>query len=357
MGIVRSSGGANFMELPVVTETPSFLIGVIVGSLLLCLGLTLGRWLDRRGALLRDVRSLDREQLQHLLSGLFRWTSGFASDVSHYREVLERVSRQFPVEQAGVGDAQVMQVFTQIVHANEQLRERLNSAEDALRDQAQEIAGYMCEARTDKLTGLANRRAFDDELSRRLAECRRHESPLSILMLDIDHFKVFNDQFGHAAGDAVLSEVARVLNRSMRESDLVARLGGEEFAVILPSTDVATVCQAAERARRAVAQTELFFEGRMLRVTVSCGLAQATKSEGGAALLKRADHALYASKGAGRNASHWHDGRQCHPLTSRVAGSRLTKAKSPILDDPHGDFFRVCDDLRQRLLDVTQQDR
>jgi diguanylate cyclase len=340
-------------QLPVITETPSFLFGVLLGSFLLCLGLSLGLWLGRRTAMLYDVRSMDREQLQHLLSGLFQWTHGFASDVSQYREVVARISTQMKPDKSRTSNDDALKLTAQIVQANEELQERLNAAEVALQDQAEEITAYMCEARTDTLTDLPNRRAFDDELTRRMAEWRRHKTPVNVIMLDIDHFKSFNDEFGHAAGDAVLVEVARVLKSATRESNLVARLGGEEFAVVLAGAQATEARKAAERIREAIAATECNYEGKSLRVTVSCGVAQSLVEEDGTSLMKRADEALYASKDAGRNVSHWHDSRHCILLTTRPATDQLAALtdNSPPQD---GEFVQVCDDLRQRLLEVAE---
>lgn len=341
------------MHLTAITETPSFLLGALLGSLLLCLGLSLGLWFGRRMAILYDVRSMDREQLQHLLSGLFQWTNGFASDVSQYREFVDRISTQLNPDDVQANNGHAVKVMTQIVQANDQLQQRLNQAEAALQDQAEEITAYMCEARTDTLTELPNRRAFDDELARRMAEWSRHETPVNVLMLDIDHFKLFNDRYGHAAGDAVLIEVARVLRTATRGSDLVARLGGEEFAVVLAGLGASQARRAAERMRKAVAATAFRYEGKSLRVTVSCGVAQALTSEDGAALVRRSDEALYASKAAGRNVSHWHDSERCLLLTASEPNSRSLDPASP--PSPTDDeFLHVCDDLRQRLMEVTE---
>ncbi|MCA9143235.1 MAG: GGDEF domain-containing protein [Planctomycetaceae bacterium] len=338
-----------------ITETPSFLFGVLLGSLLLCVGLCLGLWFGRRMAMLYDVRSMDREQLQHLLSGLYQWTNGFASDVSQYRECMDRISTQLSPDDVQTDDGQVTTLMAQIVQANEQLQQRLNNAEAALQDQAEEITAYMCEARTDKLTDLPNRRAFDDELTRRMAEWRRNETPVNVVILDIDHFKMFNDRYGHAAGDAVLVEVARVMNTVTRESDVVARLGGEEFAVVLGGVEASEARRAAERIRKAVAATAFRYEGKSLRVTVSCGVAQAITAEDGASLVKRADEALYASKAAGRNVSHWHDSERCILLTASSPAGR-TPDLTPPPPPTDGEFVQVCDDLRQRLLEVTKED-
>jgi diguanylate cyclase len=333
------------MDLPT-----GFVFGVLFGSLLLCLGLSLGIWLGRRS----DAATADREQLQSLLTGLFRWTNGFASDVSHYREALDRVSREFDPDKVQAADGEIVGLLTQIVHANEELQDRLDNAETTLNDQAQEINAYMCEARTDTLTQLPNRRAFDDELSRRLAEWRRNGVPLSVVLVDIDHFKQFNDQYGHAAGDAVLSDVARVLRAATRESDMVARLGGEEFATILPGVEPEAACEAAERTRQAIETAVFCYESKSLSVTVSCGAAQASEGESAATLVKRADKALYASKAAGRNSSHYHDGLRCVPLTRAGKVRPVVTTTSGDPDQPAGDFADVCDKLRERLLEITE---
>lgn len=325
-------------------ESPSFAFGVLLGALLLCLGLGLGLWLGRRTAALYGGAPLDREQLQGLIQGLFRWTNGFASDVSQQRQVLDQMARELIAEEPS-DDDETQRRLAQISHVNECLQERLEKAESALQEQAKEISAYMCEARTDALTELPNRRAFNDEVTRRLNEWRRSGVPFSVVLIDIDHFKRLNDQFGHPAGDTVLAAVARTLRETMRDADMVARIGGEEFAVVLPRGDLVEACQAAERARQAIAQSAFCLEGRSVAVTVSCGAAQTLVNESAAAVLKRADKALYASKAAGRNATYWHDGRRC-------LGGRPTTPNLALKADPG--FTQVCDDLRQRLMEVAR---
>jgi len=151
---------------------------------------------------------------------------------------------------------------------------------------------------TDGLTGLYNHRHFYEELHREIARARRHNTPLSLLMLDIDHFKVFNDTFGHVRGDQVLRLVTGILQRSIRDTDLAARYGGEEFAVILPDTGPAEACRVAERIRQRMA--EATFPGQAT-ITVSIGVASLVAQETAPALVRRADQALYRAKQAGRN--------------------------------------------------------
>ena len=140
----------------------------------------------------------------------------------------------------------------QMLAANTELQQRLEQAEKQLAAQAAEIKAHESEARTDSLTGLSNRRAFDDELKRRLSEWQRKGTPCTLVLLDIDFFKKFNDTHGHQVGDEVLRQVAKVLAAQSREMDVPCRYGGEEFAVILPATDALKACIVAERIRAAV---------------------------------------------------------------------------------------------------------
>ena len=158
-------------------------------------------------------------------------------------------------------------------------------------------------AYTDPLTGVYNRRYLQTHLSKRLAAATESGKPLSVLMIDIDSFKAFNDRYGHAVGDDVLAAVARSLSENVRNIDLVARYGGEEFAVILPETGAHGVQLVAERLRETVEELRVETRGHdALRVTVSIGAATAMGgSEDAELLLQRADSALYRAKDGGRN--------------------------------------------------------
>jgi diguanylate cyclase (GGDEF)-like protein len=158
-------------------------------------------------------------------------------------------------------------------------------------------------ARTDALTNLPNRRALEDELSRSSARCARDGTWLSVVAMDVDHFKSFNDTHGHAAGDAVLETVGRVLVEQCRKGDMPARYGGEEFTVVLPNTNPLGANVVAERIRRAFESSETTFEGRKLKVTMSLGVASAQGANATpvAGLAARADEALYSAKRGGRN--------------------------------------------------------
>ncbi len=152
----------------------------------------------------------------------------------------------------------------------------------------------------DALTGLASRRVFAEALAREVARSRRHGHPLCVALLDVDHFKVVNDRFGHLVGDAVLRELAAAIRPLVRPEQLLARIGGDELALLLPDVPLAKASTFAEKIRRLVEERAFGFEGA--HVTLSVGLA--AWQQGDLApenLLSRADALLYEAKGAGRN--------------------------------------------------------
>ena len=178
-----------------------------------------------------------------------------------------------------------------------------------IQDVAQQVALGMENARlfsalsqmasTDELTRLANRRRFTESLRMEMARMRRSEAPLSLIMADADHLKAINDAHGHPAGDAAIRHVAEAIRKGGRETDMAARLGGEEFALLLPGTDAVGAVKAAERIRKALASSSIPTVGT---VTVSMGVA--TAPEDAAAeeeLVRVADARLYAAKARGRN--------------------------------------------------------
>jgi len=206
----------------------------------------------------------------------------------------------------------IVDVVAKLIQANQQMQEKLATTEDKLRDQAQQMQVHAAQARTDALTLLANRRAFDDELARRIAEFRRQGRAVSLIMADVDHFKKFNDTHGHQTGDEVLRGVAKLLRRKMREMDLVARYGGEEFAIVLPGTNLNDACKAALRACEGIEKYHFRYDEKELRVTVSFGAAQVHGSEDGVHLIARADKALYSAKEGGRNCVFCHERETVH---------------------------------------------
>ena len=158
------------------------------------------------------------------------------------------------------------------------------------------------EANTDHLTKLSNRKLFLENLSDEYARATRYEHPFSVAMIDIDHFKKVNDTYGHDAGDKAIKALSDLLLREFREVDRVGRLGGEEFAILFPETDLVGATIACERVLTTVRAAKIQLENKCIEITVSIGLAGLTEQTSeGTEILKRADELLYEAKGAGRN--------------------------------------------------------
>jgi diguanylate cyclase (GGDEF)-like protein len=157
------------------------------------------------------------------------------------------------------------------------------------------------QAVTDELTGLANRRRFVAQLEAEVARAERSGTPLSVVLADIDDFKRVNDTWGHDTGDTVLRRVAVVLQAATRDVDLPVRLGGEEFAILLPETDTEGARHLAERVREAVAETEIALGRDTIRVTASFGVSCFPETADASQLLVDADRGLYAAKRSGKN--------------------------------------------------------
>ena len=196
------------------------------------------------------------------------------------------------------------------------------TATAALRN-AQLHASVQKLAITDPLTGIYNRRGFE-EFGRRLFEsARRFKRPLSLILLDIDHFKAINDSYGHSIGDQVLQSLAERLNHNIREVDLMSRYGGDEFMVLLPETDIFTAIKVAERLRSSVEASPLPTEHGHITIQISVGVAKlSTQTNDLNRLLELADMALYNAKQNGRNRV------RMFPIENNPAGQLLEKAES-----------------------------
>jgi two-component system, cell cycle response regulator len=157
------------------------------------------------------------------------------------------------------------------------------------------------EALTDGLTGMHNRRYFDDAMNEYLEQFRKIDKPIGLMILDLDHFKKVNDTYGHDVGDEVLRQIARCLQEFTRYHDVVARLGGEEFAVVAPNMSRESLFKLAERIRYAISSLNIKSGNVTLRVTMSIGLTIWDQKETAEQLYKRADMQLYQAKRSGRN--------------------------------------------------------
>lgn len=198
----------------------------------------------------------------------------------------------------------VLSATKDVQQENATLGDRLKQSHKQISELQEHLTAIRTQALTDPLTGLANRRHFDAQLADALAEARQEDGALSLLIADIDHFKQFNDTYGHLLGDQVLRLVASVLTQNTRGRDLVARYGGEEFAVILPDTNIDNAIAVANNICRLMASREVRKRGtgdHLGRVTLSIGVAHRHSGETAQALIEAADACLYAAKKAGRN--------------------------------------------------------
>lgn len=209
------------------------------------------------------------------------------------------------------GAAAIESVVAALVRSTRRMHEESAELKARLDSSIQEIASLQqgleiirLESRTDALTGLSNRKHFDEVMNRSIGSALAQDEPLSLLLVDIDHFKSFNDNYGHLTGDHVLRLVARSVRHNVNGQDITARYGGEEFAVVLPGTSLRQAITVAEHIRNAVMSKELKKKstGEILgRITVSVGVATFSKFDSKDTLIERADDCLYAAKRGGRN--------------------------------------------------------
>lgn len=222
-------------------------------------------------ALYRDTRRHMLDRLRTLTEAAREWRLGGRGDI--------------PVDERGDEISEMAGALRDLISAANRRTEELAA-----------------QAQTDMLTGMFNRRGFQQRAEAELARAGRYGTPLTVLVGDIDHFKQVNDTHGHAVGDAALRHVAALWQDVLRDSDISGRLGGEEFAALLPHTDADAAIVVAERIRGDLAVNDLpLAGGGMLIMTISIGIATAAPGEGLSSLLARADDALYAAKRAGRN--------------------------------------------------------
>ncbi len=188
---------------------------------------------------------------------------------------------------------------------NQELEKRLDQSSSMMGELKRDMERIRHQAITDGLTGLANRKAFDDQVGRITRECKREDTIFSLIMIDIDHFKSFNDKYGHQVGDQVLRLVAMTLVNEVKGQDMAARYGGEEFVIILPGTNENAARAVSENLRKAVEKKEVINRAtgdNLGQITISLGVAQFYGgSESVDELIRRADMALYTSKNKGRN--------------------------------------------------------
>ena len=227
---------------------------------------------------------------------------------SSYTESLAGATEQLVQSKDRDGLRTIVETLVQTTKAmeisNRSLEDRLHASKQEINDLQENLEAVRTESLTDPLTQLANRKFFDSTLEKSIAEAVERNEALSLMLTDIDHFKTFNDSFGHLTGDQVLRLVAMSVKHNVKGKDTAARYGGEEFAVILPNTTLRAAVTVAEHIRRAVMAKELMKRStgeNLGRMTISIGVATLRKADSGQSLIERADMCLYAAKRHGRN--------------------------------------------------------
>ncbi len=347
----------------------TFILGSTVSALTLLVGVGLGYWLGRRRRN-GPAPSGNDSHIQEHLAAMIHFTHHFSGDLSKHIELLENLEHrlsdhQMPPSGESTSSAAVA-LIAQVTAANHQLKQRLEAAEATLKSQARQLEQSASEARTDSLTGLLNRRAFEEERDKHWALWLRKQTPFCLLILDIDHFKSVNDRYGHAAGDLVLKQVANRLRRVMRQSDYLARIGGEEMAIILPEEDWNSILYIGRKVLKVIRETPVVYEGLEIPISASCGMMSCADAASSEKLMKGADDALYAAKEAGRDRAYVHNGEAAIPPERFQPRSLLNAPRPPVseaADAPPSDtpstgsspLERSSEQLRQRLEQVSHR--
>lgn len=308
------------------------IFGSLLGLIPLGIGLALGYWLgQRRQKHVSQGPNATEGDMQRMVE----FTHHFADDVNQHLELMERLEQKLAIgpdstEDSSVGTA--VRVIVEMNEANHKLRRNLEEAEAVLQDQSRQLSQSISEARTDSLTGLLNRRALDERLELQWRQWKEKGTSFSLILLDIDHFKQVNDSHGHTVGDDVLRQFAATMRELLWGSDIVARFGGEEMAIIMPETGIEPARMVALRVLAGVRQQAFVIGNHRLTITASCGLISSTADPAELAdMLRLADDALYQAKHHGRDRGYWHDGRQAYPLghDSPTARSNNSSSANP----------------------------
>ncbi|HNQ91544.1 MAG TPA: GGDEF domain-containing protein [Alphaproteobacteria bacterium] len=248
------------------------------------------------------------EQVQNAIHNVSGMVQGVKSATSSYGNTLSDVNSRISGAKSADEIREVVKIATESTHSmiqqNQKLEEMLRQSSEVMEELKRDLEHVRREAMTDGLTGLANRKSFDAEIDRVLRDCTARKAVFTLLMLDIDYFKSFNDNFGHQVGDQVLRLVARTLKDGLKGKDFAARYGGEEFAIILPDTDLSGAVIVGNALRKAVASKDVINRstGKVLgRITLSVGVAEYASEKTVEELVARADGALYTAKHNGRN--------------------------------------------------------
>jgi diguanylate cyclase len=253
-----------------------------------------------------------QDQLKAMLATFVDRLAGFSASTGSYHDKIELCADQISnasdiseltaVLDVVMHETRSVQLDAQRTHDElQQMRKKVEEAEREVERLQQELASASELVRHDQLTGVLNRKGMDDALETEASRAKRHGSNLCLAMLDIDNFKKLNDSLGHAAGDAALVHLAKVVEETIRPEDTLARYGGEEFVVLLPNTSLEDAITAMTRVQRELTRCFFLHNNDKVLITFSCGVAEVGADETAPSALQRADSAMYLAKRAGKN--------------------------------------------------------
>jgi diguanylate cyclase len=287
--------------ISVVWILPSVLVGVLIGH-----------YWGRAPVLIRERKLAQQERqvtLKALLT-LMESTQQLTTDVDSHTSEIAAVQRsvgglEVPEEFQQVQTTLVQKV-TEVIEANQRLEDDLVVARYRMQEQAQELDRTRTEARTDVLSGVDNRKAFEETLDFLIRHFKRQGTSFAVIMCDVDHFKWINDTHGHPAGDRVVNHLGAFLKSCLRAGDYVSRYGGDEFALLLPGAPLKAAEEIADRIRLEIEcrNFDVGGGGQRVAVTLSVGVAAVREGDTQETVLERVDRALYKSKESGRNQTH-----------------------------------------------------
>jgi len=258
---------------------------------------------QEKNALQAQVKTV-ADELNHAIGIIGQSSLGTQRFNENLQSFNRELSKKVTLESLRQAVAMIAAEAQAMVSENMQLRQKLGESTEQLLHLRQDLNRAQKETVTDTLTGVGNRRHFIQQLKCLLPEADIQKTPLSLLILDLDFFKKFNDSYGHLVGDHVLRLVGRILTENLKGRDVVARYGGEEFVVILPQTRLIYATHVGEVLCKAVASKNIIRRDTnqsLGNITISVGVAEYHSGEKASALLRRADKGLYLAKSAGRN--------------------------------------------------------
>ena len=222
---------------------------------------------------------------------------------TNLQELKSEISKNIETIRGGVDE--FVDRFNERHEATEERNLKLTQQLSRMEQETQELQVMLKENRAklmyDALTGVYSRMAYDDRIMQELSRWSRYQTPFSYAILDIDHFKRINDTYGHNAGDKALKLVAQMMQSYVRQSDYVFRIGGEEFVLLLTSTEINNAAGMVEKMRMGIADSSFHFKGKPVQLTLSAGITETRSGDNVESIYERADKALYKAKNSGRN--------------------------------------------------------